>query len=540
MGRPPTMKCNQEKGHPTKTNAILIKKAVASHVKPEWGGVTRLSEEFGVSRKAVYQARDKGLELIDQGCEEEAEGHGKLYSVVKVDRRRLERAIISLYIETPNSIRGIINQLHVIYGIHVSFGFIQEVLIQANSQAQTFNESVGLSSITHCALDEMFSQGDPVMAGIDLDTRYLFLLEHSAGRSGDEWASVLERLKTNQRFDPDVVVKDAGTGLRDGVGRSFPNAQQRDDLFHALDRMNETRFFYERRALKLINEEWEAEKAVANAGKRGNKRALAQKYRRCRERADAVMKLHDEFDALCKQARLFLDFVDPDTGAILTGAECEAGLKHVADRMKALAGSRIRKTATYLKKRAKGLRLWIDELHVDLELVKETLTNQLVSDRSERPVLERIRAWFENKDPKQTIEEAVELACWFWKLRDSYLRHDNRWRKKERRPLIMGIFSKIRNMMGERSSELINAVFQAIAKRHRASSLVETLNSLLRPHLYLHKRVTQAFLHLFTAHRNLKKKGCGKVRQPSPYEILTGEEVHDWLTMIGYPPVIKN
>ncbi len=68
--------------------------------------------------------------------------------------------------------------------------------------------------------------------------------------------------------------------------------------------------------------------------------------------------------------------------------------------------------------------------------------------------------------------------------------------------------------------------------------MVESLNSLLRPYLYVHKRVTQEFLELFMAYRNLKKPGCVKERDLSPYEKLTGQRFEDWLTLIGYPKAL--
>ena len=63
------------------------------------------------------------------------------------------------------------------YGLHVSEGFIHSVIAEAERRAAEFSRSVNLSSITVAALDELFSQGNPVLAGIDLDSDYVFLLK---------------------------------------------------------------------------------------------------------------------------------------------------------------------------------------------------------------------------------------------------------------------------------------------------------------------------------------------------------------------------
>ena len=53
----------------------------------------------------------------------------------------------------------------------------------------------------------MFSQGSPVLAGIDLDNGYLFSLSHENKRDGEVWAKVLTQSQ-QQGLSPMHVVKD--------------------------------------------------------------------------------------------------------------------------------------------------------------------------------------------------------------------------------------------------------------------------------------------------------------------------------------------
>ena len=73
-------------------------------------------------------------------------------------------------------------------------------------------------------------------------------------------------------------------------------------------------------------------------------------------------------------------------------------------------------------------------------------------------------------------------------------------------------------------------------QRHRASSAIEGFNAALRPYLYVHKGATQGFLELFRAWFNLRTRRWGRLKGTSAHECLTGEPVHDWLTLLGYPP----
>ena len=76
-------------------------------------------------------------------------------------------------------------------GVKVSYGTIQQMLVEAEGRAARFNAQVSLGGVEAGALDEMFSQGEPVLAGVDLDSGYLFGLSLSPTRDGEAWAELL-------------------------------------------------------------------------------------------------------------------------------------------------------------------------------------------------------------------------------------------------------------------------------------------------------------------------------------------------------------
>ena len=76
-------------------------------------------------------------------------------------------------------------------GVKVSYGTIQQMLVEAEGRAARFNAQVSLGGVEAGALDEMFSQGEPVLAGVDLDGGYLFGLSLSPTRDGEAWAGLL-------------------------------------------------------------------------------------------------------------------------------------------------------------------------------------------------------------------------------------------------------------------------------------------------------------------------------------------------------------
>ena len=91
-------------------------------------------------------------------------------------------------------IRAIEDLLPVLYpGVKVSYGKVQQLLVEAEARARSFNAQADLSEIESAALDEMFSQGEAVLAGVDLDSGALFALEVCEHRDAQSWGDVLEQ-----------------------------------------------------------------------------------------------------------------------------------------------------------------------------------------------------------------------------------------------------------------------------------------------------------------------------------------------------------
>jgi hypothetical protein len=146
-------------------------------------------------------------------------------------------------------------QISLLYpGCKVSYGYIQGVIVEVQINAEKFNLGVSLSNIHSVALDEMFSQGEPVLAGIDLDSGFLFLLSHESSRDGETWARVLNEAKS-QQMQPAHVVKDGAKGMAKGVEAVFDNIELRDDVFHAIYLAGKAKLLLEHRAYRRISSE---------------------------------------------------------------------------------------------------------------------------------------------------------------------------------------------------------------------------------------------------------------------------------------------
>ena len=97
-------------------------------------------------------------------------------------------------------------------------------------------------------------------------------------------------------------------------------------------------------------------------------------------------------------------------------------------------------------------------------------------------------------------------------------------------------YGALQDRLGPESASLLDAIEEVLHQRHRASSAIEGFNAALRPYLYVHKGATQGFLDLFRAWFNLRTRRWGRHKGTSAHECLTGQRVHDWLTLLGCPP----
>ena len=246
------------------------------------GSKTALSERYEISRPTVYAVGAAAQSVLRSHFEAPLLQGAAVD--VRVDDAQLRRAVVALRVLAPNAIRPIEDLVPLLYpGVKVSYGTIQHMLVEAEGRAARFNAQASLGGVEAGALDEMFSQGEPVLAGVDLDSGYLFGLSLSATRDGDAWAQLLREGQC-QGLELSVVVKDAAKGIAAGVSEVFPRAEQRDDCFHVLYEMHKVRRRLERRAYAAIEREGEALGRLGKIRAYATRRAGARPNTPCRAR----------------------------------------------------------------------------------------------------------------------------------------------------------------------------------------------------------------------------------------------------------------
>ncbi len=469
------------------------------------GAISGLSREFAISRPTLYEARDAASSVLEAHFKQPESN--AVY--VLVDEAQLQRAIVALRAMSPNALRPIEDMLPFIYpGVAPSFGKIQSITSRAEANATLFNTRADLSGIEAGALDEMFSQGDPVLAGVDLDSGYLFGLSLRTSRSGADWAEVLEVGKA-RGLDLSLVVKDAGAGIDAGVREAFPGAERRDDCFHALYEMNKVQRQLEQKAYAAIALEHEQEKKLGKIRAKDKRERAEQKRQLATANKNCLKAIerYEQFAAAKRKAHEAMEYIDVNSAQLRTGEQTRRMIEAAADEMQSIDYGKSKKVARYIRNRAPGLSLAIADLHT------------------------RLQALF----PIHT-SDAVCLACLILHLLGTVRKRPGPLPPNDRTRHLLGAFALLKDLRGEKTDALFEAVEALLEKHHRASSAIEGFNAALRPHLYVHKGVTQNFLELFRAYYNLRTRRSGRHKGTSPHQCLTGSPVNDWLSLIGFPP----
>lgn len=144
------------------------------------------------------------------------------------------QVILGLSLLCRGSYRGIIEFCSDILGYKISLGSVHNIVNQAIEKAIEINNSEDLSKIRVASNDELFQHRMLVLAGVDLDSTYCYLLVNEEHRDADTWTIHL-LYAMDKGFNPEYTVADFGKGLlRADQKLASPNVPCFGDVFHPL------------------------------------------------------------------------------------------------------------------------------------------------------------------------------------------------------------------------------------------------------------------------------------------------------------------
>lgn len=460
-----------------------------------YGGVTEMSRWTGVSRQTLTCWRTQGRQALS--------------AVVSPPRPTspapapdVARAILTLLVNGHASYRGIQHCLAELLGSTVSLGTISGVVREAGRRAQAWLATLTPPQACALAVDELFGHDHQhaYLSAVDATTGVVWATVGPLAPDTESWTLLLWEMAAHG-VTWNRLVHDGGAAVGAACAAVAPAGVPGRDVWHVLARC--------RAVLPRL------ERAVAAARQRLDRvaryeAAVAAGQRPRQRPPTTTAAAHAEVVAHLARTATDLRYLTGEIGellqvVLLVGERLRPAAARRADLEAAVALlAEVGATAPAAVQRD------VDGLHTHL---REALPGLLV--------------WAEALDPVQQDltavlgDAGVALVGWAWRHRDVL------------GPTPAELLAGLPPGWHPAARVLLAAWDGAV----RASSLVETWHSLLRPHLAVHRTLPVGLLAVLAAWHNHRVVPRGVHAGSSPLQ-RSGlvDSPTDWLSALGYPP----
>jgi hypothetical protein len=347
-------------------------------------------------------------------------------------------------------------------------------------------DEVARQQVRQSAADEIYVSA-PVLMVVEQESLCWVSGQLTASVSGEAWAKEFGQLPNLEQ-----VTRDGGTGLAKGVGLVNEQRQQQKqplvvdqgDHFHALRSAGVALHKAEKRAGKTLAEAEAAQKELEECQRQGrDARGAGVRSRVAWQRAEQAMDRWIEQDRVWHQTKEALPLITP-TGELNTRQRAEAVL---AKTLPQLPDGDFAKTKRQLQK--PEMLNYLD--HVQHQIEALPFPEEVKKAAVRQEALRRRPESLQGEGSQAAAMRGVMLTC-------------------------AVLLSKV----GEQGQAAVAAVRDIFQKAHRASSLVECINSVLRMQQARHRKMTQGLLDLKRLYWNCHTFRTGCRRGTSPYQRL--------------------
>lgn len=462
-----------------------------------YGAITDLARSFGVSRWLVYHLLHMVVPLLLEVATPKRPGPQPLCREVRVDKRHLDRAIVTLRVEGNVSLEGIQRSLEEILGIPRSIGYLSQVIAQAQQEATTFQRHLVYWVAGPGLLDELFQHRKPMLVVVEPHSTAVLVLVQEDHRDGDTWGVHLLELE-EQGFHFTRVASDDARGIAAGVQAALgEDTLHQLDIGHLFGEVARLDAELERSAYKTLRDEDERWRVLDSARSDRVITSRIDAWEEAHQKAEEAILLYDDFHYLSEELYSLFSPIDP-TGAPRSLTAVQEDLDALLSLLEEIPGTKVQEIRTRIARQQKGLLVFWEDWEQRLAQLREII-----------PTKEILHAllldyFLGKRKPTQAIEKAREKANAF-----------------------------LETHLGEQAPLLREQVASTLDGLVRSSSLVETANSWLRPYLNTRKGVSQSFLDLVRLYRNTRTYRRGKRKGHSPFELLGVSLPEDWLELVG-------
>jgi hypothetical protein len=460
----------------------------------EYGLVTRLARQSGLSRPTLYALKTRALQALHQTFAPP--------TPLVAPTVLLERQVLTLLVHAHASQRGIQTCLRLLLQQGHSMPTITAILHVAQQRAVTWMASHAPPTPRALALDELYANNrtGAYLHVVDVQSGAVWAAEGPLAADTDSWTLVLWSLQ-ERGLIWDRLVGDHGAALHAGAHAVTPAVPFQPDIWHELDRCARVQARLDRVVSRLT--------ARTPAVARQAARVAAGKPARGHH-AQADLTLHqttvrqaqrsaDDVRFLTQELRRLWEVVVIDQRGLLDAAQRQTDLACALALLAEVAATAPAAQQQEIGALHKTLEAALPDLLTFVAQVAQVqLDLHALLPANQQALLGW--AWLRRKMLGWTSAAILEAVPAAWRAAGRILLHS--WD---------------------------NAV--------RVSSSVERWHSILRPHVAVHRTLTSGMLALLAVWHNHRVFTRGVNKGKSPLHLSGMRDAPtDWLVALGYPP----
>src|ERR671919_91301 len=449
-----------------------------------YGHMTQMAQDFHISRTFLYQLTWAAQHQLETLFSEPKPLDPDLHS-------QWEPWILLLRLEGKCTIPSLSSILQRMEYRPSSVGYLSECL-QDYGRSVPSTLSMSHKKVVFYLSDEIFAIRAPILVTIDAQSTAILKIELASDRSAKTWETHFNDLGAH-RFHSLGMASDRGIGLKAGYQAACQDGFWVCDQFHEFQDLFNRCHQLERKAYGAIGKEAKAAETFDNAKSEANLQKRLEQYEQTRQACEHAIERYDQLDLLLGMLSETL-YLCSDSGRLRTVEDVRSNLILILTLMEEIDDEK-------LPKLLKPVRSHMDDILVPFRQVERIHTD----------LLELM--------PEQIVD-ALALA---W-LHDHlfYQSHGKKKRYHRRESDYWLTFSD--GILDDQFDEFKALVFEKLDSIVKASSLVEMVNSLIRPYLNSSKgQITQETLNLIMFYHNHRRYKSGKRQGKAPIELLTGK-----------------
>jgi hypothetical protein len=351
--------------------------------------------------------------------------------------------------------------------------------------------------------DEIYTCGLPILVTIDPVSTAILKIELASNCQSDTWKAHFKSIEKNKIFSQGLA-SDRGVGIVKGYQQFQSNLIWCSDHFHEFRGLTKLLRTLESQAYDAVTKEAERFQVFNNARTESNLQKQLEAFEEAKVDCEKKMANYQHVEDVLALLFPALYFFDLKTGEHRQKAKVKAELLTLMDLLDQLELDK-------LQRETKAIRNHIDDICICYQQVED--------------IFQRL---------SQTIaKENLEMIGLAWQHDHQSHQHKGA-HKKYHESERDGWLEIVTPLLGKNANALIERAFEEFNGMVRTSSLIEMVNSLIRPYINECKgQMSQEHLNLIMFYHNYHQYKSGKRKAKAPIELLMKMKLEkDWLELL--------